>query len=89
MKGIDMAEKTDQKLSFEQAIERLEKIVAEIESGETPLEESIERYAEGIKLVKHCRKVLDAAEEKIQVLAKGEGESLAPAGELAEPETEE
>jgi exodeoxyribonuclease VII small subunit len=74
----------EKKLKFEQALAKLEELVSQIEEGKVSLEESIAKYAEGIALVKHCRKVLDAAEEKIQLLAKGEGESLEPAGELEE-----
>lgn len=73
------------KLTFEEALQKLEDIVAAIESGEVPLEESIEKYAEGTRLVKHCRGILDRAEKKIQLLAKGDGETLEPAGELDEP----
>lgn len=76
----------EKKLKFEQALAKLEKLVAEIEEGKVSLEDSIAKYAEGIKLVKHCRGVLDAAEQKIQLLAKGQGVSLAPAGELNEPQ---
>ena len=71
-----------QKVTFEQALETLERIVAEIEEGKVPLEESIERYAEGIKLVGKCREILDAAEKKIQILARDEQGGLTPAGEL-------
>ena len=70
------------KLSFEQALERLELIVTEIESGRTSLEESIDRYAQGTKLVKRCRAILDQAEKKIQLLAKGDGDELVDAGQL-------
>jgi len=73
------------KKTFAQALEQLEKIVAEVESGEVSLEESIDKYAEGIKLIKQCQAILDAAEKKIQLLDKGEGGQLAPAGELEEP----
>ena len=73
-------------MTFEQALARLEEIVSKIESGEVPLEESIDKYAEGIKLIKQCRSILDAAEQKIQLLAKGKGGTLAPSGELVEPE---
>ncbi|MBI5726027.1 MAG: exodeoxyribonuclease VII small subunit [Planctomycetes bacterium] len=76
--------KEKEKMSFEQALARLEQIVRQIEEGKVPLEESIEKYAEGIELVKCCRSILDTAERKIQVLAKGQGQSLAPAGELDE-----
>ena len=72
------------KLTFEQALQKLEQIVSAIESGQIGLEESIEKYAEGARLIAHCRGVLSAAEKKIQLLtAKADG-SLEPAGELAE-----
>jgi exodeoxyribonuclease VII small subunit len=78
-----MAEKTPK---FEDALAKLEQLVREIEAGEVSLEESIDKYAEGIKLVKHCRKILDDAERKIQLLTQGEGDALEPAGELEEPQ---
>jgi exodeoxyribonuclease VII small subunit len=74
--------------TFEQALGRLEKLVEQIESGQIGLEESIARYEEGIRLIQQCRAILDAAEKRIQLLAKGEGGGLAPAGEL-EPAGEE
>ncbi|NLF30886.1 MAG: exodeoxyribonuclease VII small subunit [Planctomycetes bacterium] len=75
-----------QKVTFEQALESLEQIVASIESGEIGLEESIVKYAEGIKLIKHCRGVLDAAEKKIQLLTAEDEETLTAAGELEDIE---
>ncbi len=83
-----MANATDKKLSFEQALAGLEKIVTEIEEGKVSLEESIEKYAQGIALVKQCREILDRAEKKIQVLAKGEGGQAEVTGELEEPPEE-
>ncbi|NLW87061.1 MAG: exodeoxyribonuclease VII small subunit [Planctomycetes bacterium] len=74
-----------EKLSFEQALEKLEAIVGEIESGKVPLEESITKYAQGIELVKQCRTILDSAEKKIQMLARKEG-GLEADGELPEAE---
>lgn len=72
------------KPSFEEALQSLETIVEQIESGQIGLEESIKKYAEGIELIKHCRAVLDSAETKIRLLTDaGEGE-LAEAGDLAE-----
>jgi len=70
------------KLTFEQALEKLEEIVSQIEEGKVSLEESIERYSEGIKLIQQCRAILAEAEKKIQLLAEGEGGTLEPAGEL-------
>ena len=80
-----------EKLSFEQALTRLEQIVSQIEGGKVPLEESIEKYAQGIELIKQCRAILESAERKIQVLAKGEGPNpgLQVTGPLAEAEAEE
>ena len=72
------------KMTFEQALGKLEELVEQIESGEVGLEESIARYEEGIKLIKQCRAILDAAEKRIQLLAKGEDGELSPAGELPE-----
>lgn len=75
-----------QKVTFEQALGKLERIVEQIESGQIGLEESIARYEEGVALIKQCRTILDAAEKKIQLLAKGEGGQLAEAGELDQPQ---
>lgn len=75
-----------QKVTFEQALGKLERIVEQIESGQIGLEESIARYEEGVALIKQCRTILDAAEKKIQLLAKGEGGQLAEAGELEQPQ---
>ena len=74
-----------EKMSFEQALERIEEIVSQIEDGSVPLEESIDKYAEGIKLIGYCRGVLGDAEKKIQLLTKAQGadqEKLEPAGQL-------
>jgi exodeoxyribonuclease VII small subunit len=62
-------------LSFEQALAELEKIVAELESGQAPLERSIEMYERGALLKAHCEARLQAAQlrvEKIVVGANGE-----------------
>ena len=62
---------TDEKEpTFEQAYERLTEIAAELEGGETSLDESIERYEEGMKLIARCQRILEAAEAKIELLAK-------------------
>ncbi|MBN1554269.1 MAG: exodeoxyribonuclease VII small subunit [Phycisphaerae bacterium] len=71
-------------ITFEAALETLETIVSQIESGKVSLEESIEKYAEGTRLIETCRGILDQAEKKIQLLAKTEGDTLAPEGELAD-----
>lgn len=62
-----------EKLSFEQALERLETIVTAIEEGKIGLEESIEEYEKGMKLIQHCRNVLSTAEAKVRQLQLSEG----------------
>jgi exodeoxyribonuclease VII small subunit len=57
-------------LTFEQAIQRLEKIVADMEGAELPLEDVLKRYEEGTRLVRFCNQKLEEAEKKIEVLAK-------------------
>ncbi|MHC4562315.1 MAG: exodeoxyribonuclease VII small subunit [Planctomycetota bacterium] len=75
-----------QKLTFEESLTKLEEIVSAIEQGDVPLEQSIEKYAEGIKLIKQCRTILDAAESKVQLLSQGAGDQLVVDGELADDE---
>lgn len=56
--------------SFEKALERLEKIVEQMESAELPLEEVLKCYEEGTELVKFCQQKLEEAEKRIEILAK-------------------
>ena len=56
--------------SFESAMQHLEKIVAQLETGDLSLEESIKVYEEGIKLMAYCNSKLAGAEQKIQLLQK-------------------
>lgn len=55
---------------FEQALKRLEEIVAELEKGELALERSMELFEEGIKLSRSCGDKLEEAERKVEVLVK-------------------
>jgi exodeoxyribonuclease VII small subunit len=71
-----------EKLTFEEALGRLEKIVSQIETGKVSLDQSIEKYAEGVALIKQCRSILESAEKKIQLLAKDQGMALEVSGEL-------
>ena len=56
------------KLSFEEALARLETIVRSLETASAPLDRSLELYEEGIALVKLCRTELKNAEKKIKIL---------------------
>jgi exodeoxyribonuclease VII small subunit len=56
------------KMSFEQAVGRLEEIVRRLEEGEVPLEESIKLYEEAMKLGTMCKGILDEADQRIRHL---------------------
>ena len=62
--------KKKQQIQFEEAFKRLETIVAQLESGEVSLENSLELFEEGIQLAETCRTKLDKAEQAISKLIK-------------------
>jgi exodeoxyribonuclease VII small subunit len=68
----------DAPLSFETGLQQLETIVKEMESGELPLERALELFERGMKLSDACRKQLEEAETRVEVLMKRAG---AAAGE--------
>ena len=57
-------------LNFENAMDRLEAIVEQMESGKLPLEDLIVRYEEGMNLVKICQERLASAEQKIEIITR-------------------
>jgi exodeoxyribonuclease VII small subunit len=63
-------------LKFEDCLARLEQIVAALESGNLPLEESLKVFEEGVALARHCGRYLEDAERRIEILAKDESGSL-------------
>jgi exodeoxyribonuclease VII small subunit len=62
--------KTEPTLNFEGAMDRLEEIVEQMESGKMMLEELIVRYEEGMKLVKICQERLASAEQRIEIITR-------------------
>jgi len=71
MSDADQANADIPGLSFEQALGELEKIVAELESGQAPLERSIEMYERGAALKAHCEKRLEAARLRVEKIVVG------------------
>ena len=63
---------TEKNKDFESSLKKLEKIVSELEGGDLPLEKSIKAFEEGIKLSRHCQKMLSEAELKIKKLVDSE-----------------
>jgi exodeoxyribonuclease VII small subunit len=58
-------------MSFEDALKALEEVVRRLESGDTPLEESIDLYSRGDALRAHCQARLDAASARIEAIVAG------------------
>ena len=58
---------------FEECLQRLEKIVQELEKAEVPLEKSLTLFDEGMQLSSACRKELEQAEGKVEILLKQNG----------------
>lgn len=76
---------SDKKMSFEESLKRLDKIVQEMESGEMALDAMISAFEEGQRLVKTCSAKLDEVEKKIEKVVKGaDGELTTTPFESAE-----
>jgi len=61
-------------LSFEAGLQQLEAIVKEMEGGELPLERALELFERGMKLSEACRKQLEEAETRVEILMRRAGE---------------
>jgi exodeoxyribonuclease VII small subunit len=60
----------DKQVAFEDALKSLEAVVAKLEAGDVPLEESIRLFEEGMALSATCQKRLDEADRKIELLLR-------------------
>ena len=60
------------KKTFEQSLAQLEKIVAELENGDLPLEKAIKKFEEGIRLSKFCGQKLNETEKRINLLMQND-----------------
>jgi exodeoxyribonuclease VII small subunit len=65
------AKKGSKEPGFEEALERLERIVGDLEGGDLPLEESLRLFEEGVRLTRQCAARLDEAQRRIDLLTKG------------------
>ncbi|MDB5056256.1 MAG: exodeoxyribonuclease small subunit [Bacilli bacterium] len=66
-------EKEITKLSFEEAMDQLEQLVAKLEDGDVPLEQAIDLFQEGMKLSHLCSQKLEQVERKIEMLVEENG----------------
>lgn len=63
-----MAESDGEKLTFEQALEKLEQIVAHLEDGQLGLDQSLAEYEQGMRVLRQCYDQLERAERRIELL---------------------
>jgi len=68
--GPEQARTSEQARSFEASLEALERIVQQLESGDLPLEKSLELFEQGIRLSRECQERLSQAERRIEVLLR-------------------
>lgn len=73
-----MAGKSPKTMTFEASLTELEKVVADMESGKLPLEESLAAYQRGMELLRTCRLRLDDAQQRVRILEEGEPEAFDP-----------
>jgi exodeoxyribonuclease VII small subunit len=80
-----------EKKKFEDAVEELERVVEQLESGELSLEDSLTAFENGVRLVKLCNQKLTEVERKIELLVKDKGGKLQlkPLEELGEDDANE
>lgn len=62
------------KENFEESMKQLETIVTELENGNLNLDESVQKFEDGMKIAKQCNKILEEAEKKITILLEKDGE---------------
>jgi exodeoxyribonuclease VII small subunit len=76
--------------TFEVCLDRLEKIVQELEHGDQPLERTLELFEEGMKLSANCRRKLEEAENRVEILLKkGDGKITAEPFRLGQSNDEQ
>jgi exodeoxyribonuclease VII small subunit len=69
--------------TYDELVERLEKLVVELEGGKLPLEKSLETFAEGVRLAREAGRKLDDAERRVELLLRADDGSVVarPLGE--------
>ncbi len=74
--------------AYDALVAKLERVVGELESGGLSLEQSIERFAEGMRLAREASRRLDEAERRVEMLVKSaDGSEAAVPLPAAEPKT--
>ncbi len=68
----DIAMANSTKVTFESQLEALEAVVSRLEAGDLSLDESLTQFEAGVKLTKACQKMLNEAQQKVQILSDSE-----------------
>ncbi len=79
-----MAGKIQKAPSFEAALTELEQVVAKMEAGQLPLEESLTAYKRGTELLQQCRARLEDAQQQVRVLEEGTLKAFQMAGDAGQ-----
>ena len=72
-----MNEQADKLPDFEKALEELESLVEQLESGELSLDQSLKQFKRGVELTRHCQGVLENAQQTVRKLIDTDDESSA------------
>lgn len=75
--------------TFEKAMNKLEKIVQELESTDLPLEKAIKKFEEGVQLSKFCSEKLDETEKRITILLKDQNDHVFEKPFISETESDD
>lgn len=70
------AQSTQSTMSFESALDQLQRTVKKLESGELSLEDSLKCFEEGVRLSRFCQAYLSEADKRIEILTKSTAESI-------------
>jgi exodeoxyribonuclease VII small subunit len=65
-----MKKTTEDKPGFEQALSELEALVAQLESGDLSLDQSLTHFKRGVELTRHCQSILDEAQKTVEILGQ-------------------
>ena len=60
---------------FERALDELERLVERLEHGDLPLEEALRTFERGVQLTRHCQSALKAAQQRVEILLKRNGQA--------------
>ena len=79
-----MAESKAKRLNLEKAMGELEEIVEQLETGDLPLDKSLQQFEKGVKLSRECQTALEKAEQKVEVLMGDELRDFDPEDDSAD-----